>query len=121
MAALGCDQRMQFVEDDIAQVCKEALRLAIGDQQRQLLGRGEQDVGGRELLALALALRRIAGARLDADGQAHLADRLHQVALDINRERLERRDIKRVDALKRRARLSAPAICELGQRGHEAG
>ena len=67
MAALGGDQRMQLVEDDIAQVLEEALGVRRGDQQRQLLRRGQQDVGRVELLALALVRRRVAGAGLDRD------------------------------------------------------
>ena len=47
-------------------VAEQMLRIRLGEQQRHLLGRGEQDV--RRIVALALALggRRVAGARLDA-------------------------------------------------------
>ena len=41
------------------------------------------------ILPLALGGRRIAGAVLDADRQAHFADRLHQVALDVDGKRLQ--------------------------------
>ena len=46
--------------------------------------------------------RRIARARLDADGQAHLFDWHQQVAPDIDRECLERGDVERVQATRRR-------------------
>ena len=45
---------MQLVEHDVAQIREEALGVAGRDQQRQLLGRGEQDVGRHQLLALPL-------------------------------------------------------------------
>ena len=45
----------------------------LGEQQRQLLGRGQQMSGGPFDLALALVSRRVAGAGLDPDRQAHLA------------------------------------------------
>ena len=47
-----------------------------------------------------LAVRRgVAAARLDADGEAHLLDRGHEVALDVDRQCLQRRDVERVEAL----------------------
>ena len=77
-------QRMQLVENDVFQVLEEALRLLVGQQQRHLFRRRQQDVGRSQLLALSLCLRRIAGAVLDADRQAHLRDGLHQVAFYID-------------------------------------
>ena len=52
----------------------------------------------RRLRALArLAVgRRVARARLDANGQPHFLDRLEQVALHVDRQRLQRRDVERV-------------------------
>ncbi len=52
----------------------------------------------RRIAALALALRRrrVAGAGLDPDRQLHLGDRRLEVARDVDRERLQRRDIERV-------------------------
>ena len=67
-----------------------------GEQQRELLGRGEQDVGRIAPLALALRGRRVAGAGLEPDRQRHLGDRAFEVARDVDRERLERRDVERV-------------------------
>ena len=78
---------------------EEIRRVGAGAEQRELLRRGEQDVGRIVALALALRRRRVAGAGLDADGQAHLGDRALQVALDVDRERLQRRDVERVQTL----------------------
>ena len=52
----------------------------------------------RRIAALALALRgrRVAGARLDADRQPHLRNRRFEIARDVDGERLERRDVERV-------------------------
>ena len=75
---------------------EEAARILRGKQQRHLLRRGEQDVGRIELLALPLIDRRVAGARLEPDRQAHLCDRRFEVAMDVDGERLKRRDVKRM-------------------------
>ncbi len=83
-------------------VLEEAFGFLIGEQKRYLLRRRQQDIGRIELLALSLGVRRIAGAVLDGDGQAHLPYRLHEVALDIDSKCLQRRDIERVDACKGR-------------------
>ena len=69
------DERMELVEDDAAEAAEEAPRVARGDQQRHLLGRGQKNVRRVGLLALALVHRRVAGSRLQPDRQAHLGDR----------------------------------------------
>ncbi|PWG73951.1 hypothetical protein DF186_20410, partial [Enterococcus hirae] len=55
---------VQFVDDPRAKPLEQPLRLPRRKQQRQLLRRGEQDVGRGGLLALALGLRRVSGACL---------------------------------------------------------
>ena len=96
---------MQLVEDHVAQAGEEAPRVRRGEEQRELLGRGEQDVGRIELLALAL-VSGVSPVRVSMrDRQPHLADRLAEVALDVDGERLERRDVERVDAAMRLAGL----------------
>ena len=70
-------------------------------QQRQLLGRGEQDIRRRIFLALAARRRGVAGAGFDAHGQTHLGHRRFQIARHVHRQRLQRRDVERVE----RARL----------------
>ena len=87
----------------------------IGDEERDLLGRGDEDVGRLLALALAPRMRRVAGARLDADRQAHLRDRRFEIARDVDGERLERRDIERVDA------LALDAVREFDEARQEAG
>ena len=89
---------MQFVEHDAAQRAEQIGRVGAGQQQRQLLRRGQQDVGRIAALALALRGRRVAGAGLDADRQTHLGDRRFQIARDVDRQRLQRRDVERVQA-----------------------
>ena len=54
-----------------------------------------------------LATAGVAGAALDTDRQPHLADRRHQVALHVDRQRLQRRDVEGVDAAP--GRMSAAA------------
>ena len=76
---------------------REQERRVVGrQQQRQLLGRGEQDVRRIAPLPLPPRHRRVAGAGLDLDRQPHLGDRRLQVARDIDRQRLQRRDVERV-------------------------
>ena len=87
---------MQLVEHHAAQRAEQIRRVGRGEDQRQLLGRGEQDVRRVAALALALRGRRVAGAGLDADRQPHLGDRRLEVARDVDRERLQRRDVERV-------------------------
>ena len=94
---------------DVAQILEEAPRVRCRDQQRQLLGRGEQDVRRLELLALPLVRGRVAGARLQRHRQAHLADRLAEIALDVDGQRLQRRDVERVDAATALRRACASA------------
>ena len=87
---------MQLVEDDALERAEEIGRIGRGQNQRQLLRRREQDVRRVAALALPLCGRRIAGAGFDANRQCHLGDRSLQVAGDVDGERLERRDVERV-------------------------
>ena len=96
IAALRGDQRMQFVEHDAPERAEQVRRVGRGEEQRKLLRRGQQDVRRVAPLALALRCRRVAGAGLDPDRQRHLGDRALQVARDVDRERLQRRDVERV-------------------------
>ena len=102
IAALRGDQRMQFVEHDALERAEQIRRIGGGEQQRELLRRRQQNVGRIAALALALGGRRVAGARLEPDRQAHLAHRDFQVARDVDRQRLQRRDVERVQALRLR-------------------
>ena len=103
---------MQFVEHDPAQPAEQLPRLPVREQQRQLLRRGQQDVGRLLDLAGAFVGGRVAGAGLDPDGQAHLAHRRFEIARDVGGERLEGRDVEGVE----RGRFLAPAFRVAGGR-----
>ena len=124
MAALGGGEGMQLVDDDAAQARKELLGVGIGQQQRQRFRRGHQQIGRPLALAQPPALRRVAGAALGAHRQLHLGDRHLEVAADVGRQRLERRDVERMQlalALGVGEVLAGPAaLGELDQRGQEA-
>src|ERR1700687_5355005 len=101
---------MQLIEDDGVEICEEALGIVAGEEERRLLGRGEQDVRRPQLLALALVRGRIAGARLERDAKPDFGDRPFEVPRDVDGERLQRRDIERMWAaaagpLRRRAQI----------------
>ena len=90
VTAFGCREGMDLVDDDGAQAVKHPRRIGIADQQRQRLGRGQQDLRRVIALALLAVRRRIAGPRLDPDIDSHFGDRFEQVARDIDRQRLQR-------------------------------
>ena len=88
---------MQLVEDDALQAAKQRPGVAVRKQQRELLRGRQQDVGRALELPGALVRRRIAGAGLDADSERHLPRRRLEVARDIDRERLQGRDVEGVE------------------------
>ena len=96
IAALARHQRVQFVEHDAAQRAEQVRRIRRAEDQRKLLGRGEQDV--RRIAALALALARPAcrrcGSRCGSAGPSRPP--ALEVARDVDRQRLQRRDVERV-------------------------
>ena len=96
IAALGNDERVQFVEDHALERAEQIRRVGGCQQQRELLRRRQQNLRRIAALALALRGRGVAGAGLDADRQPHLGDRRFEIARDVDRERLERRDVKRM-------------------------
>jgi hypothetical protein len=100
---------VELVEHDAAEPGEEIRGVRRGDEERELLGRGHQDLGRAPLLPLAARRRRVARARLDPDGQFHFGDRDLDIARHVHGERLQGRDIERVQ----RAGIA------LGQR-HEA-
>ena len=89
-------QRMQFVEDHALERAEQIRRIGGRQQQRQLLRRRQQDLWRIAPLPLALGDWRVAGACFDTDRQTHLGDGRFEVARDIDGERLQRRDVKRV-------------------------
>jgi len=125
MATLGGGERMQLIDDHRAQVGKEARGVRVAQQQGERLRRGQQKVGRPFALADPPALRRVAGPALGPHRQRHLGDRHFEVAPDVGRQRLERRDVERVQLALALLVGEVPAglspFGELDQRGQEAG
>ena len=96
IAALAGDDGVQLVEDDAAQVGEQGERVRRGEQQRDLLGRRQEDVRRALALALALCDGRVAGARLDRYAEPQIGDGPAEVALDVDGQRFQRRDVERV-------------------------
>ena len=96
IAALRRHQRVQLVEHDAPQRAEQERRVGRRQDQRELLRRRQQDMRRVAALALALRRRRVAGAGLDPDRQLHLGDRRLEIARDVDGERLQRRDVERV-------------------------
>jgi hypothetical protein len=90
---------MQLVDDHPPETAEHPWCFRHRNEQRHLLGGGDQDVGWAVPLALAFRRWRVAGPGLDADREPHLADRLFEIACDIDRQSLERRHIERVQPL----------------------
>ena len=96
--------RVQFVENDAAQRREQSRASALASSSASCSGVVSRMSGGVAALALALRGRRVAGARLDADGKPHLGDRDFEIARDVDGQRFQRRDVERVQ----RARGAAP-------------
>ena len=120
IATLVGDERVEFVEDDGVEVGEKARRVGGGQEERCLLRRRQQDVGGFQLLPLALGDRRVAGARFKFHRQPHLRHRRFKVPGNIDRERLQRRDVERVDAAPAERSVLRPFV-EGDQRRQETG
>jgi len=121
VAAFVVRERMQLVHDDAAKRAEERRRVGPGQHQRQRFGRRHQHLRRLPALAFALALRRVARTRLDADIEAHFRNRRLQIAVDIDSERLQWRDIERVQAGPRRSREFGDARQESRERLAAAG
>ena len=90
------DERVQFVEDHAPERAEQIGRVGRGKQKRKLLGRRQQNLRRIAALTLTLRGRGVAGPGLDADRQPHFRDRRFQIARDVDCERLERRNVKRM-------------------------
>ena len=112
---------MDFVDDHPLQARKCFGGIGIGQQKRQGFRRGQQDMRRIGALSAALGVAGVAGAILDPYGQARAFNRTAQVAADVGRQRLERRDIQRVQALiaprQFRERGQKPRQCLAAARG----
>ena len=87
---------MDLIQNDGVQGAEQRGRALPGAEQSQLFRRGDKDVRRMLALALLLGLRRVARAGLDGNGQTHLFDRRDQIAMHINAQSLERRNIEGV-------------------------
>ncbi len=96
IAALVVRQRMRFVDDHGREAGEQFGRIVVRQEDRQRLGRGHQYMRRLPPLAHPLRLRRVAGPRLGPDLELHLGDRRFEVAVDVDRERLQGRDVERV-------------------------
>ena len=96
MAALAGGEGMQLVDDHAAEAGEELHGVGVAQQQRQRFRRGHQEIGRPLALAQAPALRRVAGAAFGAHRQRHLGDRHLEVAADVGGQRLQGRDVERV-------------------------
>ena len=103
-AAPVLDDRVDLVQDHGLDRRQRVPSADGGQQQRQALGRGDQDLGGPAQHALALALLGVAAAGLHAyvrercapveERFAELPERLGEVPPDVVVQRLERRDVE---------------------------
>ena len=107
IAALRGDQRMQLVEDrHIADPRRSARRPSPASSSATCSGVVSRMSGGSSFWRWRLCAG-VSPVRVSMrDRQAHLGDRLLEVALDVDGQRLQRRDVERVDAAMRLARLA---------------
>ncbi len=96
VAPLRGGKRMKLVQDQRVEIRKQIWRVGMAQHQRQLLRRRQQNVRRLFPLPRPPRRRRIARPRLRLDGQAHLADRHFEIARDVRRQRLQRRNVKRM-------------------------
>src|SRR5215475_2883485 len=120
---------MQFVEDHTLERAEHIGRIGAGEQQRQLLRRGEQNIGRVTPLSLALGSRRVASAGFNPHWQSHLLNRNLEVPRNVDGERLQRRNIKSMQPLRAHqgptGRLQVTradaALAQLHERRQKAG
>ena len=121
VAALLAGEGVDFVDHDGLEILEQQGAVGVGEQQAEAFGRGQQDVRRADSLAGLAIGRRIAASGLDADRQSHLLDRGHEIALDVDRQRLQRRDVERVEAVARIIDQVGKGRQETGQRLAGAG
>jgi hypothetical protein len=119
IAALPRGEGVDLVDYHALQTREQRRTFGIAEQQRQRFGRGQEHMRRPRALA-GLAVRRgITAARFDPQRQPYLLNRGHQVASDVVRQRFQRRDIQRVQALGRRGSVQ-PRWAERGERRQES-
>ena len=118
IATLSGGEGMHFVHDDPLQSFEHLEAIGIAQQQREAFRRGQQDM--RRLCPLAfLAVRRcVPAASFDLYVEPDLFNRREQISLHIMRQRLQRRDIERVQTVMQLAPIQ-PRRGKIGQRGQK--
>ena len=99
VAAFRFRERMDLVHDYTAEPREDACRVLVGEEEREALGRRQQDIWRVGPLPPLLRVGGVARPVLDPDRQAHLIDGCPQVAPDVGRQRLQRRDVDRMKTL----------------------
>ena len=97
---------MQLVEDTKFKSRKEPMRILRGNQKRQLLRSGQQNVRRIYFLTPALVDGRVSTARFQRDIQSDFSHRRGRISMYIDGKRFERRDIECVYATVRFTRPS---------------
>ena len=116
IAAFGAGKGVDFINDDAAKPGKKFGGLWLGQQKREAFRRSQQDMRRGGALSRAAIGRRVTRAGFNANGQRHIANRRHQIARNIHRQGLERRDIKRMQPVTRRRRQIQQRWQKPGQR-----
>lgn len=89
---------MNLIHHNPLQSLENTWCIFVTQQQGEAFGGGQEDMGRVGALAAALGVGGVAGAVLDANGQARALNRAAQVAADVGGQRLERRDVEGVQA-----------------------
>ena len=121
IAALAGGKGVDFVDHHRLEPREHLEAVRIGEQQAEAFGRGQQNLRRSHPLPRLAVGRRVAGPRLDPDIEAHLVKRAEQIALHIDRQRLQRRNIERVQAFSRVSRSDRRAWQKPRQRLARAG
>jgi len=119
VAALAGGEGVDLVDHHAPETGEQRIAFRVAEEQRERFGGGQEDVGRAGALAGLAVGRGIAGAGLNADGEAHFLDRSQQVTLDVMGEGLERGDVERVQAVGGRRAGGGAEIREGGQKSGE--
>ena len=100
IAALGGDERMQLVEDDRSEDRANSRAASACDSSSAICsGVVSRMSGGRDALALPAATAGVSPVRVSMRMASPISvDRRQQIALHVDGQRLQRRDVERVDA-----------------------
>ena len=121
VAAFLLGEAVKLVDDDRPQPFEHLRRIGVAQEQAERFGRGQEHLRRLHALPRLAVGGGVAGASLDPDGQPHFLDRTDQVAVNVDRERLERRDVEGVESFDRLLGQLADRRKESGQRLAGAG